>query len=172
MENNALNHHGVLGMKWGVRRFQNKDGSLTAAGKKRRGIVQTVKDHNTKQRKKKQLEKARVAKAEKKAAAEQRAKDLEKGKIPVKKMTDDEVKARIARLELEKKLRDLESETSQVAVSKGKRFVNKFVDSTLDKVADNVMADLIAQTLKAKAADAINKNVGENTVFANNKKKS
>lgn len=30
-----LSHHGILGQKWGVRRYQNKDGSLTAAGKKR-----------------------------------------------------------------------------------------------------------------------------------------
>lgn len=30
-----LEHHGILGMKWGVRRYQNKDGSLTQAGKKR-----------------------------------------------------------------------------------------------------------------------------------------
>lgn len=30
-----LCHHGILGMKWGVRRYQNTDGSLTAAGKRR-----------------------------------------------------------------------------------------------------------------------------------------
>ena len=32
---NELAHHGIKGMKWGVRRFQNKDGSLTPAGKRR-----------------------------------------------------------------------------------------------------------------------------------------
>ena len=31
---NELYHHGVKGMKWGIRRYQNKDGSLTNAGKK------------------------------------------------------------------------------------------------------------------------------------------
>lgn len=33
--NNVLVHYGVKGMKWGVRRFQNKDGSLTEEGQKR-----------------------------------------------------------------------------------------------------------------------------------------
>lgn len=32
---NELYHHGVKGQKWGVRRYQNKDGSLTSAGKRR-----------------------------------------------------------------------------------------------------------------------------------------
>lgn len=35
MDNNYLAHHGIKGQKWGVRRYQTKDGSLTAAGKKR-----------------------------------------------------------------------------------------------------------------------------------------
>lgn len=35
MNNDELIHYGVKGQRWGVRRFQNRDGSLTAAGKKR-----------------------------------------------------------------------------------------------------------------------------------------
>ena len=35
MNADELKHYGVKGMKWGVRRFQNSDGSLTADGKKR-----------------------------------------------------------------------------------------------------------------------------------------
>ena len=34
----SLMHHGILGMKWGIRRYQNADGSLTAAGRKRYGV--------------------------------------------------------------------------------------------------------------------------------------
>lgn len=35
MENQSLTHHGINGQRWGVRRFQNPDGTLTAAGKRR-----------------------------------------------------------------------------------------------------------------------------------------
>lgn len=44
--NNELCHHGIIGQKWGVRRFQNEDGSLTEAGKKRYGIIEFTKEVN------------------------------------------------------------------------------------------------------------------------------
>lgn len=57
---NELSHHGILGMKWGVRRYQNKDGSLTAAGMKRYGY-----DSNGNLVKKGAIDKAFDRKAEK-----------------------------------------------------------------------------------------------------------
>ena len=46
-----ISHFGILGMKWGVRRYQNKDGSLTPAGKKRvskqyeKAMVNVIKNY-------------------------------------------------------------------------------------------------------------------------------
>lgn len=36
MASNYIAHHGILGQKWGIRRFQNSDGSYTEEGKRRR----------------------------------------------------------------------------------------------------------------------------------------
>ena len=37
---NELTHHGIKGQRWGVRRYQNPDGSLTAAGRRRLAAIE------------------------------------------------------------------------------------------------------------------------------------
>lgn len=45
-----LHHYGVLGMHWGIRRYQNKDGSLTEAGKKHYGVGTDIGSRGRKRR--------------------------------------------------------------------------------------------------------------------------
>lgn len=42
-ENESLSHHGVNGMHWGIRRYQNKDGSLTPEGRRHWGIGDKIR---------------------------------------------------------------------------------------------------------------------------------
>lgn len=56
-----LYHHGILGMRWGVRRFQKKDGSLTSAGKTRYGVKGSKKSKTEPETKRKGLSKGQKA---------------------------------------------------------------------------------------------------------------
>lgn len=207
-----LAHHGIKGMKWGVRRYQNKDGSLTNAGKKRRAKLEAEleklggkKDGESaseprkipltrrqkkalakiQQQRAENLAKARQARIDKQKAAEEREKKLEEGKLPVSKMTDAEIQAKIDRIKLENSLKDLMKEPVKEAapqkVNRGKVFGEKFKDDVVDKLAKNVAADLVAQTIKSVGVYGINKalnaalNKGGDSskeyVFTNNKRK-
>ena len=168
-----LTHWGIKNMKWGIRRFQNKDGSLTPEGgkryngsdyKPRKSLGQKISDYKKASAKKKQLEKARAARAEKKRAeeeakakAEQRKKDVESGKIKAKDMTSDELKDRINRLNDEKRYKQLMEETGHNSVIEtyGKHFAKKMWDQAIVPAATEAGKELVKKAiLDASKKDA------------------
>lgn len=108
MENNALYHHGTKGMRWGIRRYQNKDGSLTPAGQKRYNKeVEKLKKETAKVKAAEKLAannkkvQSKFDKLDaKKAALEARKKALKEGKDPEeeKKKAEESAEEKKARL--------------------------------------------------------------------------
>lgn len=109
MERSELKHWGIKGMKWGVRRYQNKDGSLTTAGKKRYSDGSTSSSSTSKSSQTSQQPKKKT----------------------VSEMSDQELRDAVNRLRLEQDYAKLNPEK----VSRGKKFVDNLLDETLSGVA-------------------------------------
>lgn len=100
--NGYLEHFGIRGMHWGLRRYQKSDGTYTSAGKKRRHVKVTLtnrqKDINVKKERKQAVKNRRL-------------------------LSDEELKSRVNRLQTEKQLKDLTADDLNV----GKKAVNETV---------------------------------------------
>lgn len=142
---NELYHHGVKGMKWGVRKTPVR--SSSGATRKRKS--------NTLSLFKKTTRNASVAKS---SPAQTKS---------VKDMSDDELRRKIERVRLEQQYQQLNPGT----VSKGRRIAKRVMNNVIVPAAE----DLGKQVVKSFMAKGVNKALsleGDSRVYANNKKKS
>lgn len=116
-----LYHHGVLGQRWGVRRYQNKDGSLTALGKKRATKLESKYEKVTG---KKMGSKSSDSSSDSKT-------DTSKPKS-ISEMSNAELQAKIDRIRLETTLDSL----TPKHVSAGEKFVNGMKSSATSILKD------------------------------------
>lgn len=121
-----LMHYGILGMKWGVRRYRKRDGSLTPLGKKRLRKVNQETEDNTSDDYKKARSKS------------------------TREMSDAELGAAIRRLQMEKQYQSL----NPAQVSKGKQ-VTSYVLKKAGNMALDAGLQLAKDAAVKKAKDKL-----------------
>ena len=114
---NTLQHHGIKGQKWGVRRCQNKDGTLTNAGRRRN----------------------KYSSDDYRSAHERKS---------VRRMSDQELRQRINRLQMEKQYRQL----SKKDISPGEKFVKDVLRESSKEVAKEYTKKWMKEGIKAMIA--------------------
>ena len=126
-----LMHWGIKGMKWGVRRYQNKDGSLTKAGRKRYAKLEA------------EMEKLGGKKTED-STKPKRAKD----------MSDDELRTAINRMRMEEEYNRIYSQLHPQKVKKGSKYVETLVSAGVSGLAEGGK-QLIRDALIKKGKEAL-----------------
>lgn len=161
MNNAELYHHGVKGQRWGVRRYQNKDGSLTSYGKKRyakelaklEAEKKRVRQQEQTAKKMKKLDDMRKDIDERKKALNpddtpEFAKQQKALSVPQKRklseLSNEEIQAKIDRMNLENKYKELAQAridaVSKKEVSKGRKFAEEVLTNAGKNIATQTAA--------------------------------
>lgn len=157
MDNEQMYHHGVIGMKWGVRRYQNKDGSLTAAGRKR---LQKLDD----EREKLTGEKSNTSTSNSSSSS---------AKKSIVELSDEELRSRLNRLQMEKQYSDLVKAMTPEKQAKSSKFVKQYLEPAAKKILWDTAVNVGAQAVSQMMANSVNKNsknIKLNTNGGNQKK--
>ncbi len=174
--NQELYHWGKKGMKWGIRRYQNKDGTLTDAGKKRysrdarekeydkydeskgvyyknskKGRSDLVVDANRYvtediQRTKSLTDSSKQLSGELKRVTDKSIKNTPTTRLDLSNMSDKELRDKINRELLERQYNDV---FNPPKVSKGKEFASKVLDVSGDVLAVTGSALAVALSIRA-----------------------
>lgn len=123
--NNQLYHHGIKGMKWGVRRTPAQLG------------------HNPSS-----------MKNNKKSLSDDKKKE-DHAKKSLSDMSDDELRRKISRLKMEREYRELSSQTSQRQINRGKKFVTDILEKSGKNIGEQLTTYAMGTAVNKAAGQTI-----------------